>query len=628
MLHSTLLTEHQNSDLYSKAQKCCSKRTSKPKVRNSENIEKLMKLILAQGATIQNQLLKLKEREEQIETMEHERHKERVEKNGRNYLLETYLGSLQEAEIPNMNEADEEKGNDSGVHTEGGSDQMNIAWEKEKKERLREKETEVKTGASRRGRLKHQQDEVKEESRTKRSKSESRTQDVKPEECEKNLKRAKSENILVENSEKDEAKEEVDDTLELRRIQSQVEMWEKVFKINKKLEREEENLVRLHIKIKRFQLENFKIAKDDDKNPGENPEDCQNIQKNLETLRVDLDHNSKEIYQNFTKLIENDEAVEQKRSYLTKLMTDLERTEQENNMLNEMVTIAEEECDQHDLVTSFCEEPNDVDENIGISLQVKGQEIIPDLCQTPLTTFKEPIQRNLTEEMNSAPLVNQRCEIVKVEEPEQIKPKTVKISFDDQIRNSETPEPQEKFKEPHLSTPGGAIKGILKNRNRQADKIMDKCNLNIELHHFKKCTVDYGSNIDEPRDKVDEKNFNLQPNPLPLPNRYHYPQEAPDGMYNIYSYPVNTAYNNPIYGENNYQSSKNIYSTKMQHPGIHRANTAGFQNGSVITTKAVIHNDTDSSTSSDTSGLSSMYSSSPTVEEPYAESGYVLDTLV
>lgn len=44
----------------------------------TQNIERLLKLILVQGETIQNQILRLKERENQIEELEGEQHKNRV----------------------------------------------------------------------------------------------------------------------------------------------------------------------------------------------------------------------------------------------------------------------------------------------------------------------------------------------------------------------------------------------------------------------------------------------------------------------------------------------------------------------------------------------------------------------
>ncbi|XP_055382484.1 histone-lysine N-methyltransferase, H3 lysine-79 specific [Condylostylus longicornis] len=88
--------------------------TMHPKSQKTQ-IEKLMKLILEQGETIQQQLAKLRDRELQIAKIEEERHKNREKEHGKNYLLETYLNGLHEVE-----EKEVVTGNsDSGVQTEG-----------------------------------------------------------------------------------------------------------------------------------------------------------------------------------------------------------------------------------------------------------------------------------------------------------------------------------------------------------------------------------------------------------------------------------------------------------------------------------------------------------------------------
>lgn len=85
----------------------------------TQNIERLLKLILVQGETIQSQLQRLHDREDQIDHLEDEKHRARVDILGSNYLLETYLGS--------SCREDEEKENDSGVLTEGGPSSENTS---------------------------------------------------------------------------------------------------------------------------------------------------------------------------------------------------------------------------------------------------------------------------------------------------------------------------------------------------------------------------------------------------------------------------------------------------------------------------------------------------------------------
>ncbi|XP_075162248.1 uncharacterized protein LOC142234922 [Haematobia irritans] len=60
--------------------------------------ERLLKIILAQDETIQRQLSLLREKERQINKIEEEKHRKRERELGKNYLLETYLNGLDEAD--------------------------------------------------------------------------------------------------------------------------------------------------------------------------------------------------------------------------------------------------------------------------------------------------------------------------------------------------------------------------------------------------------------------------------------------------------------------------------------------------------------------------------------------------
>ncbi|XP_034251184.1 ras association domain-containing protein 10-like [Thrips palmi] len=64
-----------------------------------DEVHRLMKLILAQGETIAGQLRRLREREAQIERLETETHREREAQHGKDYVLAAYLGTVgQDAE--------------------------------------------------------------------------------------------------------------------------------------------------------------------------------------------------------------------------------------------------------------------------------------------------------------------------------------------------------------------------------------------------------------------------------------------------------------------------------------------------------------------------------------------------
>ncbi|XP_067648130.1 serine-rich adhesin for platelets [Eurosta solidaginis] len=68
--------------------------------------ERLLKIILAQNETINRQLVLLREKERQISKIEEEKHRARERDLGKNYLLETYLNGLDEVAVEqNVSEA-------------------------------------------------------------------------------------------------------------------------------------------------------------------------------------------------------------------------------------------------------------------------------------------------------------------------------------------------------------------------------------------------------------------------------------------------------------------------------------------------------------------------------------------
>lgn len=690
-LHSTLLSEYDDSKSYSKrSNKCCSKRESKHKGRNSENIEKLMKLILAQGATIQNQLQKLKEREEQIESLEQERHRERIEKNGRNYLLETYLGSLKDAEIPN--DVEEER-DDSGVLTEGGSDQMN-AIKKENIEGLKQNETEPESDTNDKlFRTEHRrqsnrsadfnyshprQSSLRFHPKKTRSRSESRNQESK---LEINLKRTLSDNSIAEGTaeRKPDAesyknlnnylntKDESDEIVELQKIQSQIDMWEKVFKINKKLEKEEETLVRLHIKIKKCQSENYRIAKDKDQlDEKENPEitsnhneetkmetahmegteleqSCTEIEKSLEVLKSNLDQNSKEIYQNFTRLIEEDEKVEQKRHCLSKLISDLERTKQEEDMLNEMISLrtqqslSKEQFFSENLESSNTPIGNRCPESNNIyTLDHYMDTSIPGNYYSVPNIPANTDNNSMCSKFHYVPQPNnsnnQRIESKEGEQEElqTLKPKIVKISFEDQIQNNDSSEiSQEKSTKEPVPVAVGALKSILKNRKNNYNRKLENSTLSNVYQPENNSTLSnhennnfYNQNYTTATHSFSQRNVFLNRNNSdysysPQGASYYHPVQELNQSY----FPL------PPKCPENFNTC-HLLKSPQPLPDISQTHTNIHSHSTMVKTKASVHNDTDSSTSSDTSGLCSMYSSSPTAEEHYVDRGYILDTLV
>ncbi|XP_075234612.1 uncharacterized protein LOC142332206 [Lycorma delicatula] len=227
----------------------------------TQNIERLLKLILVQGETIQNQLQKLHERDDQIEHLEDETHRARVNMLGSNYVLETYLGSAEDVKhtttsMTTTPEADDEKENDSGVITENGP------------------------------------------SSSENTSNTPTTEDTKEEEEE----------------EEDLTTIEEDIETEIKELQKRIELWEKVLKVNKKLEKEEENLVRLYVSVRRCdELNELKIE--------------------LDKKRQEIDYNNKELEKYNYTLTEADVALNARRKYLRRLQSELEASDLETEML-------------------------------------------------------------------------------------------------------------------------------------------------------------------------------------------------------------------------------------------------------------------------------------------------------
>jgi hypothetical protein len=262
-----------------------------------------MKLILAQGETIQNQLRRLHDREHQIEHMEGETHRSRVETLGSNYLLETYL----RLDPENADDEDEEeKADDSGVVTEVGSDQ------------------------------------------------------IPPPLAEAPSSTANSAEHSAEGS---ELAVDHDDTI-LPNLKARVELWEKLAKVNKRLQREEECLVRLHIKIRRYkssQEDALRLLPDQ----GVDEESFQirdALLRDLERVRLELEQGTRELERNTLALAETETLLDARRHYLKRLQAELEASDMG---MDEML-VTQHTADDHRNVgttAATCSSANDTDSN-------------------------------------------------------------------------------------------------------------------------------------------------------------------------------------------------------------------------------------------------------------------------
>ncbi|KAJ8865936.1 hypothetical protein PR048_033459 [Dryococelus australis] len=237
-----------------------------------ETIERLMRLILAQGETIQSQLRRIQDREQQIETLEGETHRARVEKLGSNYLLETYLGA-----------SPDDKADDSGVTTD----------------------------------------------RTPLTSSPS------------DQKRSGEED---DGNDADDSEDDTKDSGQcLEELQARVELLEKLVKVNKRLEREEECLVRLHIKLKRQQSRaGLRVLPDE-----EWDEDSYRMRNDLlgelERARREYERRGADLENTALALAETDSLLEARRHYMRRLQAELEASDRESDRLSaEAVTRTED----------------------------------------------------------------------------------------------------------------------------------------------------------------------------------------------------------------------------------------------------------------------------------------------
>ncbi|KYB28160.1 hypothetical protein TcasGA2_TC007083 [Tribolium castaneum] len=234
--------------------------------KQPSSTEELLKLVLAQGEVIRRQLKKLRHSEHQIGYLEDKTHKARVRKHGSNYLLETYLKGLSEAVDPE-NDANlcADKNSDSGVMTEGDSEQSNT------KSRPAEQTFERFSPSS--------------------------------EEFSKDIK-----------------DDDTSSTVSEATIREQIELFESIAKLNKRLLKEEESLVRLDANLKKYDKH-----KTDD------------LAKALTNLRTEMTKSACEMQHNEVVLEETMEMLLNRRHYLENLHRDLANEEQEHEMLQALM---------------------------------------------------------------------------------------------------------------------------------------------------------------------------------------------------------------------------------------------------------------------------------------------------
>nr|CAH7744245.1 unnamed protein product [Callosobruchus chinensis] len=244
--------------------------------------EELLRLVLKQGEVIRKQLKKLRHSEHQIGFLEDKTHRARVKKHGSNYLLETYLKGLPEAVDP---EADSslavDKNSDSGVMTEGDSEQS-------------------------------------QNNNTKITRSVKTLQRLSPssEEFGKDLK-----------------DDDTSSTVSEVTIREQLELYEKITKVNKRLLNEEEALLRLDSNLRKYE---------------KNKDGMEEIGKALNKLRTDMTKSACEMQHNEIVLEEIMEKLESRRVYLDNLCRDIANEDKEYEMLQALLFGKAQQAPEYD----------------------------------------------------------------------------------------------------------------------------------------------------------------------------------------------------------------------------------------------------------------------------------------
>lgn len=260
--------------------------TPPPKDRGEDPAARLVSVIKHQSRTIHQQLDKLREQEKLIDQLEDQTHKSRMEKHGTNYLLESYLRDLGRCSEVNDSQA---ANSDSGVGVGSGTPPRRHTKHKSRRERHLMREhyfTKELTNI-----------------------------------CQFNSER------LIQTSNDTDSDVSAD---ELSRIREEIELLEKLAIINKRLHREEELVVRLTAKVKRYM----------DENKANSCENASQVTILLDKIEEELGKTTKEMQENAVELERTDREIECRMKLLDELTLELEEEELQNTVLEKQLNEA------------------------------------------------------------------------------------------------------------------------------------------------------------------------------------------------------------------------------------------------------------------------------------------------
>lgn len=227
-----------------------------------------------------------REQEKVIDQLEDQTHKSRMEKHGTNYLLESYLRDLGRSSEIN----DSQAGNsDSGVGVGSGTPPRRHTKHKSRRERHLMREHYFTKELT----------------------------DI----CQVN-----SERLMQTHTDTDsDASQD-----ELTRIREEVELLEKLAIINKRLHREEELVVRLTAKVKRYM----------DENKANSCENVSQVNMLIDKIEEELKKTTNEMQDNAVELARTDTEIESRMKLLEELTLELEEEELQNTILERQLNEA------------------------------------------------------------------------------------------------------------------------------------------------------------------------------------------------------------------------------------------------------------------------------------------------
>ncbi|CAK1542524.1 unnamed protein product [Leptosia nina] len=263
-------------------------RTATPpsRAKSEEPAARLVSVIQHQSRTIHQQLDKLRDQEKLIDQLEDQTHKSRMEKHGTNYLLESYLRDLGRCSEVNDSQA---ANSDSGVGVGSGTPPRRHTKHKSRRERHLMREHYFTKELT----------------------------DI----CQVNSER------LTQTHNDTDSEASAD---ELTKIREEIELLEKLAIINKRLHREEELVVRLTAKVKRYT--------DEDK-----ANSCENVSQVtmlIDKIEEDLAKTALEMQENTAELERTDRELEYRSKLLDELTLQLEEEELQNTILERQLNEA------------------------------------------------------------------------------------------------------------------------------------------------------------------------------------------------------------------------------------------------------------------------------------------------